>query len=66
MNLNTVTEETAGLDTRDENKSSETVPALIFRAYDIRGIFNESLTENTVRLVGQALGAKPWSVVRTR
>lgn len=58
MNLNTVTEETADLDTRAENKSSETVPALIFRAYDIRGIFNESLTENTVRLVGQALGSE--------
>jgi phosphomannomutase/phosphoglucomutase len=30
----------------------------IFRAYDIRGIVDESLTEDTVRLIGQAIGSE--------
>ncbi|MBL4660898.1 MAG: phosphomannomutase/phosphoglucomutase [Alcanivoracaceae bacterium] len=30
----------------------------IFRAYDIRGIVDESLTVNTVRLIGQAIGTE--------
>jgi len=29
-----------------------------FRAYDIRGIVDESLTEETVRLIGQAIGSE--------
>lgn len=29
----------------------------IFRAYDIRGIVDETLTENTVKLIGQAIGS---------
>ena len=31
-------------------------PAEIFRAYDIRGVFGESLTEKGARLIGRALG----------
>jgi phosphomannomutase/phosphoglucomutase len=30
----------------------------IFRAYDIRGIVNQSLTVNTVRLIGRAIGSE--------
>lgn len=33
-----------------------TVPASIFRAYDIRGIVNETLTESTVHAIGRAFG----------
>lgn len=39
-----------------------TVPASIFRAYDIRGIVDDTLTEATVRAIGQAFG----TVVRER
>ncbi len=35
---------------------SQTLPAEIFKAYDIRGIVNKSLTADVVRQVGQALG----------
>jgi len=33
------------------------LPAEIFKAYDIRGIVDRSLTPDVVRLVGQALGS---------
>ena len=33
------------------------LPAEIFKAYDIRGIVNKSLTAEVVRKVGQALGS---------
>ncbi len=36
-------------------------PASIFRAYDIRGIFNDTLTAEDVRLIGQALGSEALS-----
>ncbi len=36
-------------------------PEEIFRAYDIRGIFNETLTLEGVRLIGQALGSEALS-----
>ena len=32
------------------------IPGHIFREYDIRGIVDKDLTENVVRLVGQAFG----------
>ena len=35
-----------------------TVSPSIFKAYDIRGIVDTTLTESTVRFVGQALGAR--------
>lgn len=34
------------------------VPASIFRAYDIRGIAEKQLTEESVRLIGQAVGSE--------
>lgn len=40
--------------------SYDAVPAIsptIFRAYDIRGIYQEELTEDSARLVGQAVGS---------
>lgn len=30
----------------------------LFRAYDIRGVYNENLTENSARLIGQAIGSE--------
>ena len=43
------------LDIQDEGAD---VDASIFRAYDIRGVVNKSLTENTVRLIGCAVGSE--------
>ena len=37
---------------------AESVPASIFRSYDIRGIFDETLTEDGVYQIGRALGAE--------
>ena len=34
------------------------VPASIFRAYDIRGIVDETLTEASVKLIGRAIGSE--------
>ncbi|MEX0963994.1 MAG: phosphomannomutase/phosphoglucomutase [Pseudohongiellaceae bacterium] len=34
------------------------IPASIFRAYDIRGVAEEELTEDGVRLIGQAIGSE--------
>ncbi|WP_447956425.1 phosphomannomutase/phosphoglucomutase [Vreelandella sp. EE7] len=34
-----------------------TVPASIFRAYDIRGVVDDTLTEATTALIGQAIGS---------
>ncbi len=34
------------------------VPASIFRAYDIRGIVDDTLTEATVELIGRAIGSE--------
>ncbi len=36
------------------------VPSVIFRAYDIRGIVGETLTTDTVRLIGLALGSEAF------
>ncbi|CAN0576477.1 unnamed protein product, partial [Ectocarpus sp. 12 AP-2014] len=38
--------------------NAQTVPASIFRAYDIRGIVDETLTEQTVELIGRAVGSE--------
>ncbi|MFI0474323.1 phosphomannomutase/phosphoglucomutase [Halomonas sp. HMF6819] len=35
-----------------------TVPASIFRAYDIRGVVDDTLTEATTTLIGQAVGSE--------
>ncbi|PMR76285.1 phosphomannomutase/phosphoglucomutase [Billgrantia endophytica] len=37
---------------------SQAVPASIFRAYDIRGIVDDTLTEATVEQVGRAIGSE--------
>ncbi|MBF7052751.1 phosphomannomutase/phosphoglucomutase [Halomonas sp. KAO] len=37
---------------------SQTVPASIFRAYDIRGIVDDTLTEPAVELIGRAIGSE--------
>lgn len=35
-----------------------TIPAEVFRAYDIRGIYGDQLDEENVRLIGQAIGSE--------
>ncbi|MGM1052533.1 MAG: phosphomannomutase/phosphoglucomutase [Pseudomonadota bacterium] len=37
---------------------TQTVPASIFRAYDIRGIVDDTLTESSVELIGRAIGSE--------
>ena len=37
---------------------NQTVPASIFRAYDIRGIVDDTLTEESVELIGRAIGSE--------
>ncbi|WP_282039816.1 phosphomannomutase/phosphoglucomutase [Halomonas alimentaria] len=37
---------------------TQTVPASIFRAYDIRGIVDDTLTEGSVELIGRAIGSE--------
>lgn len=37
---------------------SSLLPASIFRAYDIRGIVDEQLNENSIRIIGQAIGSE--------
>ncbi|MDR5875348.1 phosphomannomutase/phosphoglucomutase [Halomonas sp. CUBES01] len=38
--------------------TTATIPASIFRAYDIRGIVDDTLTEDTVEWIGRAIGAE--------
>jgi phosphomannomutase / phosphoglucomutase len=38
--------------------NAQPVPASIFRAYDIRGIVDETLTEETVEMIGRAVGSE--------
>ena len=40
------------------HSESTDVPSSIFRAYDIRGIFNQTLTSNIVQKIGQSLGSE--------
>lgn len=37
---------------------SHSVPASIFRAYDIRGIYSETLTDETAYLIGRSIGSE--------
>ncbi len=39
------------------SREPASVPAEIFRAYDIRGIYGDTLTEETAQLIGQAIGS---------
>ncbi len=41
-----------------ELKNQARLPKAIFRAYDIRGIVDDSLTDDTVTLIGKALGSE--------
>ena len=45
------------LDMRTDEESVD-IDASIFRAYDIRGVVDQSLTINTVRLIGRAIGSE--------
>ncbi|MFN2409764.1 MAG: phosphomannomutase/phosphoglucomutase [Halomonas sp.] len=38
--------------------TTPTIPASIFRAYDIRGIVDDTLTEETVEWIGRAIGSE--------
>ncbi|QNI01873.1 phosphomannomutase/phosphoglucomutase [Halomonas sp. SH5A2] len=38
--------------------TTPTIPASIFRAYDIRGIVDDTLTEDTVEWIGRAIGSE--------
>lgn len=38
--------------------NAQSVPASIFRAYDIRGIVDDTLTEETVEMIGWAVGSE--------
>ena len=38
--------------------TNSSVPASIFRAYDIRGIVDDTLTEATVEQIGRAIGSE--------
>ncbi|MGR4069953.1 phosphomannomutase/phosphoglucomutase [Halomonas sp. LR3S48] len=38
--------------------TNSSVPASIFRAYDIRGIVDDTLTEATVEMIGRAIGSE--------
>ncbi len=57
------TEET--LSTEGMDISSESVPAEIFRAYDIRGIINQNLNENIANMIGMAIGSEAQSQGQT-
>ncbi|PCJ48004.1 MAG: phosphoglucomutase [Gammaproteobacteria bacterium] len=56
--------ETEALDVVEEIEEEEvtpsTLPASIFRAYDIRGIVGETLTIEGVRRIGQAIGSEAF------
>ncbi|OUR86777.1 hypothetical protein A9Q81_28080 [Gammaproteobacteria bacterium 42_54_T18] len=56
-------EETMSTDGMDI--SSESVPAEIFRAYDIRGIINQNLNENIANMIGMAVGSEAQSQGQT-
>lgn len=45
-----------GIEIVESSESESAVPASIFRSYDIRGVVGETLTEEGVFLIGQALG----------
>ena len=42
----------------DNKEPDEDELASIFRAYDIRGIVNQTLTSEVVRKIGQAIGSE--------
>lgn len=48
----------AAAETPEETKEAANIPSSIFRTYDIRGIVDETLTEEGVYFIGRALGAE--------
>ena len=46
------------LDIATNDNEAVNVDASIFRAYDIRGVVNQTLTQDTVRLIGRAIGSE--------
>jgi len=46
------------LDIETDNSETVNVDASIFRAYDIRGVVNQTLTQDAVRLIGRAIGSE--------
>jgi len=48
-----------------ENTSHSSVPASIFRAYDIRGVVDETLTETVIGLIGRAVGTSAHQIGQT-
>jgi phosphomannomutase/phosphoglucomutase len=46
------------LDIATNNNEVVDVDPTIFRAYDIRGVVNQTLTQDTVRLIGRAIGSE--------
>lgn len=43
-----------------KESAAKTIPEEIFRAYDIRGIVDEALTEETAELIGRAIGSEAF------
>ena len=43
---------------RTESKQGIPIPASIFRAYDIRGIVDEQLTEDCVKQISRGIGSE--------
>lgn len=57
--------DTGGLEIEEDEPQVKTarlerVPASIFRAYDIRGVVDETLTEEVVETIGRALGSEAF------
>lgn len=46
------------IEDNENNPATLEVPESIFRAYDIRGIVDETLTESGIRYIGQAIGSE--------
>ena len=46
------------LDIKEEGKQEINIDASIFRAYDIRGVVDKSLTAGVVKLIGNAIGSE--------
>ncbi|MCP3673203.1 MAG: phosphomannomutase/phosphoglucomutase, partial [Gammaproteobacteria bacterium] len=53
-------EDNEELEIENETSTSESISSSIFRAYDIRGIVGETLTTDTVRWIGLAIGSEAF------
>lgn len=50
--------ETYDIETIGRSQGAEKIPASIFRAYDIRGVVGDTITDEIVREVGRAIGSE--------